>query len=80
MALAGLARLYYGHHKPLILYGEFWNNIISAFVANMRIRPEELRVYRVANSPEEAYKAIELFEELLSQQDNAHDHEKAFQL
>lgn len=76
----GLARLYYGHHKPLILYGEFWNNIISAFVANMRIRPEELRVYRVANSPEEAYKAIELFEELLSQQDNAHDHEKAFQL
>ncbi len=21
----GLARLYFGHHKPLILYGEFWN-------------------------------------------------------
>src|SRR3989344_4435121 len=24
----GLAKLYFGHHKPLILYGKFWSNII----------------------------------------------------
>lgn len=76
----GLARLYFNHHKPLILYGEFWNEIIKSFEDNMRIRPEELRVYRVANSPEEAYKAVVLFEELLKSQDHAHDGEKAFQL
>lgn len=60
----GLARLYYGRHKPLILYGNFWENIIAAFIANMRIRPEELRVYRIANSPKEIVEAIRLFEDL----------------
>lgn len=58
----GLARLYFGHHKPLILYGQFWNNIIKSFSENMRIRPEELEVYRVVNSPEEAYRALQIFE------------------
>ena len=76
----GLARLYFGHHKPLILYGEFWNNIIKAFIDNMRIRPEELKVYRVVNSPQQAFGAVELFEDLLKTQEHAHEEEKAFQL
>ena len=75
----GLARLYFGHHKPLILYGEFWNNIIDAFVKNMRIRPEELKVYKVVNSPEEAFKALNTFEDVLGQRPNANKEEKAFQ-
>ena len=41
----GLARLYFGHHKPLILYGKFWHNVIKAFVDNMLLRPEELAVF-----------------------------------
>ena len=45
----GLAYLYFGRHKPLILYGEFWNTIIKAFTENMRIRPEELEVYTVVS-------------------------------
>lgn len=76
----GLARLYFGHHKPLILYGDFWNNIVKSFVDNMRTRPEELKVYRVVDSPEEAYEAINLFEDLLKEQNHAHKEEKAFQL
>jgi uncharacterized protein (TIGR00730 family) len=61
----GLARLYFGHHKPLILYGKFWENIMAAFIANMRMRPEEFQVYRVVNSPEEVIKSLELFEVML---------------
>jgi hypothetical protein len=75
----GLARLYFGHHKPLILYGEFWNNIIDAFVKNMRIRPEELKVYKVVNTPEEALRALNTFEDTLAQRPNASKEEKAFQ-
>lgn len=77
----GLARLYFGHHKPLILYGKFWENIIAAFLANMRMRPEEFQVYRVVNSPEEVVKALELFE-LMMQHDNHvfNPAEKAFQI
>lgn len=76
----GLARLYFGHHKPLILYGEFWNEIIRSFENNMRIRPEDLKVYKIVNTPEEAFKAIEVFEEVLKNQNHAHKEEKAFQL
>lgn len=43
----GLARLYFGHHKPLILFGKFWENIMAAFMANMRMRPEEFQVYLI---------------------------------
>lgn len=61
----GLARLYFGHHKPLILYGKFWENITAAFLANMRMRPEEFQVYRIAQTPEEVVKSLELFEIML---------------
>lgn len=71
----GLARLYFGHHKPLILYGKFWENIITAFVANMRMRPEELQVYRVVDSPGEVVAALEMFEEVLK-----HDWTHSFNL
>ncbi len=76
----GLARLYFGHHKPLILYGEFWNHIIAAFINNMRIRPEDLKVYKVVNTPEEAYQAIQTFEEMVTDKENADENEKAFEL
>lgn len=78
----GLARLYFGHHKPLILYGKFWENIMAAFIANMRMRPEEFQVYRVVNSPEEVIKSLELFEVMLKM-DEKHvfnPAEKPFQL
>ena len=76
----GLARLYFGHHKPLVLYGEFWNNIIRAFTENMRIRPEELEVFTVASTPEEAYNAIHIFEGALKSKDGANKEESPFQI
>lgn len=76
----GLARLYFGRHKPLILYGEFWHEIIENLRENMRIRPEDLKVYKIVNTPAEAFKAIKTFEDILKKQDNVNDNEKAFQL
>jgi len=58
----GLARLYFGHHKPLILYGNFWKKIIKAFKQNMLLRPEELKVFKIVDSPEEVLSAINEFE------------------
>jgi len=76
----GLARLYFGHHKPLILYGEFWNKVIESFRENMRIRPEDLKVYKVVRKPEDVLKALEIFDQALKEQENAHSEEEAFQL
>jgi len=75
----GLARLYFGHHKPLVLYGDFWNNIIKAFTENMRIRPEDLEVYSVVESPEEAYNALQIFEGALGSKSETNKEESPFQ-
>jgi len=68
----GLARLYFGHHKPLILYGKFWRKIIKSFKENMLLRPQELRVYKIVETPEEALQAIKDFEVEIGK--GEHDH------
>jgi hypothetical protein len=61
----GLAKLYFGHHKPLILFGDFWHNIISEFTKRMRIGNEELSVLTIVTKVEEATDAIIKYDELL---------------
>lgn len=68
----GLAKLYFGHHKPLILYGNFWKNIIKVFKQNMLLRPQELEVYKIVDSPEEVLEAIKHFEEELQRGEHKH--------
>jgi predicted Rossmann-fold nucleotide-binding protein len=60
----GLAYLYFGHHKPLILYGGFWYPIVEALVKNMRIgeRPGALRVYKIATTPEQVLEYLKEFD------------------
>ena len=69
----GLARLYFGHHKPLVLYGDFWQEIIAAFTRGMYIRPEERKVFRIVNSPTKALDAILAFEAEIGDREHAHD-------
>ena len=77
----GLARLYFGHHKPLILFGKFWENIMAAFLANMRMRPEEFQVYRVVETPEDVVKTLEIFEYMLKHEPRVFNPaEKPFQV
>lgn len=49
----GLARLYFGHHKPMILYGNFWREIMEAFKKNMHLREGDLTVFKIATTPHE---------------------------
>ncbi len=68
----GLARLYFGHHKPLILYGKFWKNIIEVFQKNMRLRAEDLKVFKIVDSPEGVIKAIKDFEKEIAKGGHSH--------
>lgn len=70
----GLARLYFGHHKPLILYGDFWQEIIFAFTKGMYIRPEERQVFKIVNKPGDVVPAINHFEKLLDTKSHDHEH------
>lgn len=68
----GLAKLYFGHHKPLILYGKFWENIIQAFKDNMLMRPQELEVFKIVETPEAVLDAIKDFEDELKRGEHQH--------
>lgn len=68
----GLAKLYFGHHKPLILYGRFWENIIEAFKENMLLTSEEQEVYKIVDTPQGVLKAIVAFEEELEKGEHQH--------
>lgn len=69
----GLAKLYFGHHKPLILYGKFWENIIDAFAENMLLRPQEKKVYKIVSTPEQVLDAIKTFEDELGRGEHNHE-------
>lgn len=67
-----LAKLYYRHHKPFILFGGFWNNIIECFKENMNLSKEELDVFKIVDKKEDIMPAIRQFEKQLSQLDHEH--------
>ena len=54
----GLARLYYGNHKPMIFYGSFWHEILESLGRNMLLRKEELKVYHIIDSPKEVLEVV----------------------
>ncbi|MBI5151478.1 MAG: LOG family protein [Candidatus Pacebacteria bacterium] len=66
-----LARLYFGHHKPFILYGEFWNELLDVIGERMMMRGNEREVLRVATTPEEALAAIWAFDEEMGNIDHS---------
>lgn len=58
-----LAHLYYGNHKPLILYGAFWQELMDVVHKNFFIGYRESRVYRIVENLEEFKVALHLFED-----------------
>lgn len=67
-----LAKLYYGHHKPFILFGAFWRPIIEAIKKNLSISEEELDVFEIVEDREKVLPVIRGFEQKLE----GHDHSK----
>lgn len=67
-----LGKLYYGHHKPFILFGDFWRDVISVLKENMNLDREELEVFQIVEKQDEVIAAIEHFEWEFSQIDHAH--------
>jgi predicted Rossmann-fold nucleotide-binding protein/SAM-dependent methyltransferase len=58
-----ISKLYYGCHKPVILYGDFWDELIEAFQKAMILDEIELGVLYKAQTPEEVLALIEEHEE-----------------
>ncbi|MBU1129785.1 LOG family protein, partial [Patescibacteria group bacterium] len=48
----GLAKLNYGHHEPIVFYGNFWKEIINSIVKKLAISSKEKRVYEIVDNAE----------------------------
>jgi hypothetical protein len=57
-----LAKLYYGHHKPFILFGDSWIPIIDAIRENMNIDAKEMSVFEICRNKDEVLRTIQRFE------------------
>lgn len=76
-----LARLYYPHHKPFILYGKFWHKIVQVMKENMKIRASGLKVFKIVENQTELLAALVTFEKEMEEYDHRHCEicqEKAF--
>lgn len=78
-----LAKLYYGHHKPFILFGDFWVPIIDTIKTNMNIDAKEMSVFEICRSVQDVLATIKKFEEKIAVRDHANDgaqdkYDKAF--
>lgn len=73
-----LAKLYHGHHKPIILYGDFWAEILDVLRKNLNIDSMELSVFEICNSKEEVVSAIDRFEKKIAQRDHSQDNDGTF--
>lgn len=62
-----LAKLYFGHHKPIILYGDFWADVLDVFRKNLNIDSTEMSIFEICNSKEEVLAAIDRFENRINQ-------------
>ena len=69
-----VARLYHGHHKPLILCGKFWHSIMDGFKKHMLVRPEEYEVFTIVETVDQALAAMDKYEEILKR--NRHKHKQ----
>ena len=62
-----LARLYFGYHKPFLLYGSFWKEIVDCVKKNLFIRGNEFEIFKIIETPDQAVNAIEQFEKEFSE-------------
>lgn len=57
-----LSHLYYGNHKPIILYGGFWAKVMEVIDDSFFIGEKEHSVYKIVNDEEELIVALDAFE------------------
>lgn len=62
-----MAHIYYGHHKPFVLVGEFWHELLDAVRKGFMIDEEETRVFRIVKTTDEVIPALQTLESHLLQ-------------
>jgi uncharacterized protein (TIGR00725 family) len=62
-----MAHIYYGHHKPFVLVGEFWHDLIATVKKGFFIDQEEELVYKIVTTNAQVIPALQALESHLLQ-------------
>lgn len=62
-----MAHIYYGHHKPFVLVGDFWHDLLAAVKKGFMIDKEEDNVFRIVTSNDQVIPALQALESHLLQ-------------
>lgn len=57
-----LAHIYHGHHKPIVLYGGFWREVMATIEENFFIGKSEKEVFRIVEDEGQLMEALNAFE------------------
>lgn len=52
------SRIHEGNHKPIVLFGDFWHEILDVISKTMLMRPGEVELLKVATEPEEVLEFV----------------------
>ena len=47
------SRIHEGNSKPIIVYGEIWNDLLNSIEKNLSLRPNELGLLKVCTNPQQ---------------------------
>jgi uncharacterized protein (TIGR00730 family) len=67
-----LANLYFGHHKPFILFGQHWIPIVDVIRSNLNIDAQEMGVFEIVTKREDVLPTIKKFEKKMEGIDHSH--------
>lgn len=71
-----LAKLYFGHHKPFILFGDFWVDLIDVVRRNMNIDAKEMGVFEICRNVTDVLTTIKRFETKIEHRDHTGDKDR----
>ncbi|HDQ88719.1 MAG TPA: hypothetical protein ENN92_01060 [candidate division WWE3 bacterium] len=53
------SRIHEGNHKPIVLFGDFWQEILDVINKNLLIRPGEMELLKICTTPKEVLAYVE---------------------
>jgi len=53
------SRIHEGHNKPIILFGDFWQEIIEVIKKHMYMRPGEVELLKICTTPQEVLEYVQ---------------------
>jgi len=59
------SRIHEGHNKPIILFGEFWHEIIKAFEKHMYLREDEPKLVDIVSTPDQVLDKLIEWEDII---------------